>query len=71
MTMTVAELIEQLREHPADLPVYVSGYEGDVNDLTLVRPVRVERNVNTAPDYGRHHVLEDDEPGGTPGLKLV
>ena len=68
--MTAAELIEQLRKHPADLPVYVLGYEGGVDDITNVVPIRVHRDVNTASYYGKHDELEDDQPGGTPGLRL-
>ena len=68
--MTVAELIAELRKYPADLQVYISGYEGGVDDVTDLVPVRVQRDVNTESYYGRHEDLYDDQPGGTPGLRL-
>lgn len=36
-SMTTAELIEQLKEFPQDLPVCVTGYEGGVDDKFTVK----------------------------------
>lgn len=75
--MTVAELIEALGKHPGELPVYVSGYEDGVDDVTGVKQVQVRRDVNPEWCYGDHDVVDLDEDSDehetspSPGLILV
>jgi hypothetical protein len=57
--MTVAELIEKLQKLPPDAPLYVSGYEGGVDDLNFVTHVFVKLNFNPEHYYGAH---EDFDP---------
>lgn len=56
--MTVAELIEQLRQFPPDHLVYVQGYEGGMCDVSTVKVVPIIRDVNTENYYGAHEPLE-------------
>ena len=62
--MTVRELIELLSTHDPDLAVYVSGYEGGVDDLTPegLMTGRVERHANPVEQsyFGRHDFEYDD-----------
>jgi hypothetical protein len=44
--MTVRELIKQLQQQDPDHLVYLSGYEGGINDATQVHQIRVERDHN-------------------------
>lgn len=39
--MTIAELIEKLKEHPPETLVLVSGYEGNYDPLNEVRHIMV------------------------------
>jgi len=68
--VTVDELIAELRKHPGDLQVYVSGYEAGVDDIASVEEVRVERNVHTERYYGPHETV-GDEAEAEPGLQLL
>ncbi|MBF0143002.1 MAG: hypothetical protein HQM01_14535 [Magnetococcales bacterium] len=52
--MTVAELMELLKQHPPTMGVVVAGYEGGYNDLFSVAPVRMVPEVNTQWYYGAH-----------------
>lgn len=42
--MTVAELIEKLKEFPADLPVVVQSYEDGVDPVTDTKTIGIEKN---------------------------
>ena len=61
--MTVAELIAQLQQYPAHMPVLVEGYEGGYNDVTPSRlsVQEIQRDVNPEEEwyYGPHDYPED------------
>lgn len=74
--MTVAELIEQLQNLPPDLRVFVSGYEGGVDDLHHLEAVFVKLNANWEHYYGAHEAFDpaDSYEGpkyGTPDCEGV
>lgn len=52
--MTVAQLIESLKNYPPDLPVVVSGYEGGYNDVDQFEHVNIVRDYNKEWYYGKH-----------------
>ncbi len=67
--MKVHELIAQLKDLNPDLPVYVSGYEGGLEDLEIVQEVRVMRDLNDSDKFwweGPH----DTDPKGEPAVVL-
>lgn len=62
--MKVKELIEKLKEHPADMDVLVSGYEGGYDDLDSLSIIRYTRDTNDCSYCGDHdevHDWDDDE----------
>jgi hypothetical protein len=58
MKMTVAELIEQLKNYPADMRVLTLGYEGGYNDIKL-NTEEIVFNVNNKDTwyYGPHECV--------------
>jgi hypothetical protein len=65
--VTVAELIEKLRQFPPETRVFVDGYEGGIADLEpqYVRLVPVKLDVNSESYYGPHEEVgarNDFEP---------
>jgi len=60
--MTIAELIEELKNYPQDTRVVVSGYEGGVNDVDYVKETEIYLNYNTASYYGKHEEVEYATP---------
>jgi hypothetical protein len=56
--VTVSELIEKLQNLPPDLRVFVSGYEGGIDDLTYLVTVSVKLNVNPEHYYGAHEAFD-------------
>ena len=54
--MTVYELIQLLRKHPADLRVVVDGYEDGYDDLSpkRLRVVKMSLNTGTREYVGAH-----------------
>mgnify|MGYP006276033291 CR=1 FL=1 len=71
--MTVAELIEQLRNYPADMRVLTLGYEGGF-DNPLVTPSHAildtnwdsEKQKKHKPWYGRHDWDSEEEKIAVP-----
>ncbi len=59
--MTVAELIELLKQQDPGTPVVVAGYEGGYHDISLARLVRMIPDANKQWYYGAHE--EADETG--------
>jgi hypothetical protein len=57
--MTVAQLIEQLKNYPSDLPVVVSGYEGGYNDVDTFETIKIVRDYNEEWYYGKHEDVAD------------
>lgn len=67
--MKVKQLIARLQKLDPEIPVFVRGYEGGVNDVSHLRAVRVLRNANSdIPYYGKHEV---NPQGRTKGIELV
>ena len=65
--MTVAELIEQLKNYPSDMRVLTLGYEGGYNE-TSVTTTDIVFNVNDKDTwyYGPHECVKyTDEDKGT------
>tara|TARA_Y100001963_G_scaffold142128_1_gene211231 strand:+ start:346 stop:666 length:321 start_codon:yes stop_codon:yes gene_type:complete len=56
--VTVNQLIERLQEMPQDNIVVIRGYEGGVDEVTVLEDVRVELDVNAEWNYGSHEVLD-------------
>ena len=52
--MTVAQLIDSLKNYPPDLPVVVSGYEGGYNDVDSFENVKIVLGYNDEWYYGSH-----------------
>lgn len=74
--MTCKELAEILLKTP-DLTVYVRGYEAGLEDVKIVRPVRVNRDhpeLARCSFYGPHSDFDKDEDDTkiepTPGILL-
>lgn len=59
--MTVAELIERLKQFDPSQMVMVNGYEGGLKDVKFVGDARVRLNVNTERYYGPHEASYEDE----------
>ncbi len=71
--MKVGELIRTLGDLDPDLDVYVRGYEDGVDDVEVLEPVMVTRDVNLEWYYGDHSTSEHDAADGkacTPGIQL-
>lgn len=72
--MNAHELARQLLAGP-DLPVYVRGYEGGVDDVAAIVPRQVVRDFHNVSYYGKHARWQLDafDGEGTPedGLQLV
>jgi hypothetical protein len=71
--MTVSELIKNLQNYPADMPVLTLGYEGGLNDV-YIKSDTVVFNVNSKDTwyYGPHEYAgydNNDDPN--PGTKCV
>lgn len=56
--MTIQELIETLAQFDPQTPVVVSGYEGGYNDISIVKPLNIQLNVNDKHYYGAHHCVK-------------
>ncbi|MBF0626132.1 MAG: hypothetical protein HQL82_15155 [Magnetococcales bacterium] len=61
--MTVAELMELLKQHDPAMRVVVAGYEGGFNDLSYVEPMMLTLNVHEEWFYGAHDVPEKGQEG--------
>jgi hypothetical protein len=65
--MTVAEMIEQLRNYPSDMRVLTLGYEGGYNDVKMnTEEIVFNFSKNDAWYYGPHESVKfTDEDTGT------
>ena len=52
--MTIQELCDRLSQFPPDTPVVISGYEGGLNDVTIIESLEIQLNTNTESFYGAH-----------------
>jgi hypothetical protein len=72
--MTVAELIEKLKEYPQDLRVVVRGYEMGVNDVSHFEELEILLDYYDAWYYGKHEGVfswtKDTTHEKVPALKL-
>ena len=57
--MTIKELIQELERFPAETRVVVQGYEDGFEDVSLIRPISVQQNPNTAWYYGQYTSATD------------
>ncbi len=66
--MTVAELIEQLKDYPSDMRILTLGYEGGYNDTKLhTEEIVFNFSKNDAWYYGPHESVKyTDNDTGTP-----
>ncbi|ASC71715.1 hypothetical protein XM38_026690 [Halomicronema hongdechloris C2206] len=56
--MTIQDLIATLSQFDPNTPVVISGYEGGYNDVSVVRPLEIQLNVNNKHYYGAHHCVK-------------
>ena len=69
--MTTRELIGLLQQHPPEMRVVVSGYEGGVDDVGGMEEVPIKLDQNTARWYfGAHEVCGDDEEPDETALSI-
>lgn len=68
--MTVAELIELLKQHDPALPVVVAGYEEGYNNLSLVAQVRMVPEADTRWYCGAHQEADDGNEKAMTALLL-
>lgn len=57
--MKIKDLIKKLREFDQELPVVISGYEGGVNDVSIIKETKIDLNVNSQWYYGDHEQNSD------------
>lgn len=74
--MTIAELIEKLKEYPQDLRVVVRGYEGGVNDVDRLEELDILLNYYEGELYfGRHERVyawtSDKDYEKVPALEIL
>ncbi len=56
--MNVSELIEKLKDFPADTRVVVRGYEGGFSDMDEIEETEIYLNCYTGWYYGPHEEVE-------------
>lgn len=59
--MTAGKLIEYLSKFPPTTNVYISGYEGGVEDLEEIKIISVARFVNSGAWNGKHERMLSPE----------
>ena len=60
--MTVNELIAELRKHPPETRVVVSGYENAVDDISRLRPIHITPAAKPKPYEGHWEIEQTGEP---------
>lgn len=68
--MTVKKLIEELIKLDTEKNIYVSGYEGGINDLSEVVPIKVKRNQNDEWWMGKHKETDYEEEFDEEGYRV-
>jgi hypothetical protein len=58
--MKVKELINLLYQQNPEHEVFLSGYEGGVNEVKDIYPCKVLLNYNTVWYMGKHEIFEND-----------
>ncbi len=65
--MTIKELIHELSKYPPEARVVVQGYEDGFDDISVIQPISVQLNSDTAWYYGD---LISDVNGGEKAVLL-
>ena len=60
--MTVAELIEKLKEYPQDIRVVVRGYEDGVDDVERAEEIEIYLNYFDSAYCGEHREVISNMP---------
>ncbi|MBF0177996.1 MAG: hypothetical protein HQL63_14285 [Magnetococcales bacterium] len=68
--MTVAELMELLKQHAPTMRVVVAGYEGGYNDLSSIKPIRMVPEADTRWYCGAHAEADDGNENAVTALLL-
>ena len=69
--MTIAELIQTLSHFDPAIPVVVRGYEGGYNDVSVIEPLFVQRNVNEKWYYGAHDCVKEGDVSDQPLTQVM
>ena len=59
--MTIAQLIEELQKHDPTRIVVHCGYEGGREEIRVVKPIKLNLNVNDEWYYGPHEESSDGD----------
>jgi hypothetical protein len=54
----IKALEQAIKEH-GDFETVVRGYEGGVDSVDMIRPIRIYRNVHTESFYGSHEPADE------------
>lgn len=57
---TVRELIEELKELPQDMLVYVRGYEDSARDVETAEEIKVIRDYNKGSTWQQEHMIIEE-----------
>jgi len=60
--MTVKELIKKLSTFPEDFPILLDGYEGGLDEIASIEPIRVAFNTNKSDFFGPHEEVSKTNP---------
>jgi hypothetical protein len=69
--MTIQELIDALSAFNPQTPVVISGYEGGYNDISVIKPLTIQLNVNDKYYYGAHDCVKGIHVPGIPLTPVV
>ena len=61
--MKVSQLIEKLQSMPQENMVVIRGYEGGVDEVTVLEEARIALDVNEEWCYGSHELLDERDSG--------
>lgn len=70
MTMTIAELIEQLKRYDPNWLVVVAGYHHGYNHVSKINAIALQLNTNQTWDSGAHSLANLNNREATPALFL-
>jgi hypothetical protein len=60
--MKVKDLIKELQNQNPESTVVIDGYEGGVDDIDIIKPIKINLNVRKKHQwyYGKHEVSKDE-----------
>ena len=67
---TVAELIEELKKHPQDLPVLVSGYEDGFENIMPLTIIKLNHKPESQYWIGEFQTAEEENEGDLEAVVL-